>query len=287
MPKQQGAPLLLALLLPWAVFVLCFAMAGFIFHYAMPLTATLAELLVVAVCLQRVFWGWRLWKRGAAEGFYPAYMAVATLLAAVVGWGMGDFTFYSFMEPSYSAMQMVPYTEVDPSSTQLQDGQVVPTSGGRFGDAGKVYFQHDTILDVNRSFSFKLADLYCVAPIKNKLCREPCGQDFWAVGKNCCAEDGSNFTCGDAGSRRAKSGLRLMENTDVPFYRLAVLQAASKFKMISQHPVFFHWLEDPVAELHSWQRQGFRRFALAMLGAFFVSAATLFFVLRSMDLAIS
>ncbi|CAE7270998.1 Slc27a4 [Symbiodinium necroappetens] len=84
--RVNGAPLLLALLLPWAVFVLCFAMAGFIFHYAMPLTATLAELLVVAVCLQRVFWGWRLWKRGAAEGFYPAYMAVATLLAAVVGW---------------------------------------------------------------------------------------------------------------------------------------------------------------------------------------------------------
>ena len=71
--------------------------------------------------------------------------------------------------------------------------EVVPTSGGRFGDAGKarlqgarlprlvkphcqVYFQHDTILDVNRlgsldsteirracpvsrSFSFKLADV--------------------------------------------------------------------------------------------------------------------------------
>ncbi|CAE7227074.1 DRC4 [Symbiodinium natans] len=79
-------PILLALLLPWAVFVLCFTLAGFFFHLHMPLTTTLAELLVVAVCVQRVFWAWRLWKRGVAEGFYPGYLAVTCLLAALVGW---------------------------------------------------------------------------------------------------------------------------------------------------------------------------------------------------------
>ncbi|CAJ1349209.1 unnamed protein product, partial [Effrenium voratum] len=237
-------------------------------------------------CLHRAPWAWKSWKRGPSEGFYPVYITAATLLAAVAGWVLGDFTFYSFMEPSYAAQLMVSYTEVDPSSTRLADGQVVPTSGGRFQDAGQVYFNHDTVLDVNRSFSFKLADVYCVAPIRNKNCGEPCGEDFWAVGKNCCSENGTHFECGDVGSKHAKSGLRLMDNTDVPFYRLAVVQAAGKHKMVSQHPIFFHWLEDPVAELRGWQRKGFRRFAIAMAAAFAISAAALAAALHTMHIAL-
>ncbi|CAK9080670.1 Hypothetical protein SCF082_LOCUS38438, partial [Durusdinium trenchii] len=187
--RVNCVPLLLALLLPWLVFVFCFALAAFVLHYAAPLSTTLCELAIIAGCLSRIPWAHKSWKRGAAEGFYPVYITAAVLFAAIVGWVMGDFTFYAYMEPSYSATMMASYVEVDPSSTRLADGQVVPTDGGRFQDAGQVYFNHDTVLDLNRSYSFKLADVYCVAPIWNQKCREPCGADFWAVGKNCCSED--------------------------------------------------------------------------------------------------
>lgn len=285
--RVNCVPLLLAWLLPWFVFVFCFATAAFFVHYAAPLSSTLCELLVVAVCLGRVPWAYKSWKRGGAkEGFYPVYITAGVILAAVVGWAMGDFTFWAHMEPSYMAVSMASYTEVDPSSTRLANGQVVPTDGGRFQDAGQVYFNHDTVLDVNRSFSFKLADLYCVAPIRNKQCSEPCGSDFWAIGKNCCSEDGSNFKCGDAGSKRAKSGLRLVEAAELPFYRLAVIQATGKYKMVSPHPIFFKWLEDPVAELHAWQRQGFRLFVIAMSGAFVFSGAALALAVHAMHIVI-
>lgn len=284
--RVNCVPLLLALLLPWLVFVFCFALAAFVLHYAAPLSTTLCELAIIAGCLSRIPWAHKSWKRGAAEGFYPVYITAAVLFAAIVGWVMGDFTFYAYMEPSYSATMMASYVEVDPSSTRLADGQVVPTDGGRFQDAGQVYFNHDTVLDLNRSYSFKLADVYCVASIWNQKCREPCGADFWAVGKNCCSENGNVFQCGDAGSKRAKSGLRLMESADLPFYRLAVIQAVGKHKMVSQHPIFFHWLEDPVAELHGWQRKGFRLFAIAMTSAFTLSGAALATALHAMHIAI-
>ena len=285
--RVNCVPLLLAWLLPYFTFVFSFSTAAFFVHYAAPLSSTLCEVFVLAACLSRVPWAYRSWKRGAAkEGFYPVYITAAVLLAALTGWALGDFTFWRHMEPSYAAISMASYTEVDPSSTRLANGQVVPTDGGRFQDAGQVYFNHDTVLDVNRSFSFKLADLYCVAPIRNKRCSEPCGSDFWAIGKNCCSEDGSKFQCGDAESRRAKSGLRLVEATDLPFYRLAVIQATGKHKMISPHPIFFTWLEDPVAELHSWQREGFRLFVLAMFGAFIFSGAALALAVHAMHIVI-
>eukprot|EP00913_Durusdinium_trenchii_P029336 g27501.t1 len=106
-------------------------------------------------------------------GFEAIQTATSLMPARLV---MGDFTFYAYMEPSYSATMMASYVEVDPSSTRLADGQdrasdccgpksyrhvsqVVPTDGGRFQDAGQVYFNHDTVLDLNRSYSFKLADV--------------------------------------------------------------------------------------------------------------------------------
>jgi len=223
--RLNSFPVVLAFLVPWLTFILSFSMAAFSFHYAAPLSKTLLVAFVLLWCLYYIPSYRRGWKQSPNDGFYKYYLICTVFWATALGWAIGDFVFFRYMEPSYEAERMVTYAEVNPSSMLLADGQVAPTRGGRFQDAGKVYFNHDTILDLDRAATFKLADVYCVAPIRDVKCSKNCGQDFWAVGKNCCDEDGKNFKCGDAGNKLAKSGLRLMESSDVASYRLAVLSA--------------------------------------------------------------
>jgi len=282
--RLNCAPMFYALLGPWFTFLATFCSSAFAIHFNAPVGSTVFKVLVLGLCLSKLQSAWRSWKMSPHDGFYVLYLCITVAAAALLGWVLGDFVFWSYMEPSYAVSKMVTYTEVDPSSMHLPDGRVVPTRGGRFSDAGTVYFTHDAELDLSRAYSFKLADLYCVAPIKSERCGEDCGHDFWAVGKNCCSEDGKDFTCGQAGNKRAKSGLRLMETKEVPFYRLAVVEAAGKHQMVSQHPIFFHWLVDPVAEIHSWQMQGYRIFVIAMLATFAMSAAGLAHALKTMHL---
>jgi len=274
-------PVILAFLTPWLTFILSFSIAAFYVHYAAPLTTTLLLGCVLLRCLYCMPSYRRGWKQSPNDGFYQYYLVCAIFWATAIGWVYGDFVFYRYMEPSYEAGRMVTYAEVNPSSMRMADGEVAPTRGGRFQDAGKVYFNHNTILDLDRAATFKLSDVYCVAPIRDTTCSENCGQDFWAVGKNCCSEDGKHWMCGDAGDKRAKSGLRLMENNDVASYRLAVLSASSKYQMVSPHPLFFHWLVDPVQELRAWEKHGFRRFIVAMFGSFGVSIVALYYILKT------
>merc|ERR1719414_2271295 len=142
------------------------------------------------------------------DKFYPTYMGAALTAAVVLGWLFGDLTFWSYLHPSYEAEHLATYSNVDPSSENLWSGEAVPTRGRRFQDAGKIYFRHEAVVDVNRSASFKLHDLYCVAPIVNPKCQGSCGMDFWAVGVNCCSES-TGFRCGEYNNPKAKSGLRM------------------------------------------------------------------------------
>merc|ERR1719330_921612 len=143
------------------------------------------------------------------DRFYPVYLGAALTVAAAFSWALGDLNFWSVMHPSYEAEHLATYSNVDPSSQKLWSGEASPTRGRRFQDAGKIYFRHEAVVDVNRSASFKLSDYYCVAPIVNPKCQGSCGMDFWAVGLNCCSERGG-FRCGEYWNPKAKSGLRMM-----------------------------------------------------------------------------
>eukprot|EP00931_Biecheleriopsis_adriatica_P091965 TRINITY_DN65808_c0_g1_i1.p1 TRINITY_DN65808_c0_g1~~TRINITY_DN65808_c0_g1_i1.p1 ORF type:complete len:335 (-),score=63.05 TRINITY_DN65808_c0_g1_i1:53-1057(-) len=284
--RMNCVPLILAFLAPWCTFLFTFCLATFYVHFAAPFSTTLCQSAILLGSLYYSYSAWAAWKQSPEKGFYALYVAVTVAAASALGWALGDVMFYTYTEPAFSAESLVTYSEVDPSTMSLADGQVIPTSGGRFQDAGKVYFNHDTVVDVSRAFSFKLSDLYCVAPIVNTQCRESCGHDFWAVGKNCCSQDGQDFRCADFGNKHAKSGLRLMETTDVPFYRMAVIEAAGKHKIFIQHPLFFHWLQDPVAELHDWVKRAYRRFMAVMLLSFAVSGALLSWLLKVMHVTL-
>lgn len=275
-------PLLCCLILPWFTFNLCFAMAAFYFHYQMPITSVIAQILIVGMCLYYLPSVWRGRLRGADEGFYPFYLVLALLIASLAGSAMGDYCFWTYSLPAYRSEGMVTYAEVDPSSQKLLDHQVVATRGSRFQDAGKVYFKHTVELDLSRVATFKQGDVYCVAPIRDTTCSKNCGHDFWAVGKNCCSEDGKDFHCGDVENKHAKGGLRLMDVSEVPYYRLAVLGSTSKFKFTSEHPLFFEWMVDPVAEILTLKKMSYRRFMLALFGSFAVNAIVCISTMKTM-----
>jgi len=278
--RLNCVPALLALFLPWLLYLLVFWVASFQLHYETPVGNALINL----TCLISSIWYmrriWNAWRNQERETFYRAYMAVACFCAVCIGWAVGDYNFWMHMQPYYNVNHLATYTNVDPSSQLLRSGAVVPTRGKRYQDVGKVYFNHETILDMSKAMSFKMGDLYCVVPIVNPSCKKNCGYDFWAVGINCCSEDGSKFECGEYKNTVAKSGLRMMIDHDRAFYRMAVLEAETTYKVVSTHPLFFQWLHDPLASLAKQERSGYRWYVVGMIVFFFGNAVALYLCLK-------
>lgn len=268
-------PVLNALFLPWALFLVIFSLSSFSLHYAFPFSVTLFNAGVLISCLLFAYSSFTS-KRPQQQAFYPSYLAVTFLFAVVFGWLLGDLNFWFNMQPCYNIEHLATYTNVDPSTSMMRSGGVVPTRGRRYQDAGKVYFDHNSVIDVSRSMSFKMGELYCVAPIVNPNCKKNCGYDFWAVGINCCAEDYTDFRCGEYNNPSAKNGLRLMHDELRPNFRLAVLEAEGVHKIISTHPIFFYWLQDPVKEMAHMKHQGYKGFVLLMIVTFFGSMLSSF-----------
>jgi len=266
---------MLALLVPWGLFVSVFAAVSFYMHYSAPLTTMLAAACVCLIGMSLAVTSLYAWTVGSDRRFYRLYMGMAVAVASSLGWILGDINFWQYMQPSYHIDHLATYSNVDPSSQHLWSGETVPARGGRYQDAGKIYFSHNAVLDRNKAASFKDGNLYCVAPIVNPNCIDDCGFDFWAVGINCCSDLAADFRCGDYNSTRAKSGLRQVVETWRPFFHLAVIQAEGFHGVTSRHPLFFHWVEDPVSELQSWKLSGYRVFVLVMISSFIVNAMVL------------
>lgn len=273
-------PAMHALFLPWVMFLVVFSIASFYIHYTAPATVVFLNTTIVVGCITYAYNSFKSPHPDPGRAFYPTYLAVAFLVAASLGWLMGDLNFWFNMHPAYNVEHLGSYQNVNPSQFKTQSGQTVPATGKRYQDAGKVYFNHKAKLDLNRTMSFKMGDLYCVAPIVDPDCKGACGFDFWAVGINCCAEDVSDFRCGEWNNPAAKAGLRLMHDELRPNFRLAVLEAEGVHHIVSTHPVFFEWLHDPVKELEHIKRKGFREFVLLMIASFFVNLGCTYLALK-------
>merc|ERR1719240_914960 len=125
-----------------------------------------------------------------------------------------NFTFN--YQPYYDVMNLESYPNVDPS--QMNGQQVM--------DAGQVGFVSGVTVDTSKSMGFYNLEWYCVAPIIKDKVRTP-SHDFWAVGTNCCGGPSTaptKFKCGEYNNPSAQSGLRLMKDSQRPFFRLAVQQ---------------------------------------------------------------
>jgi len=288
--RVNCVPALQCLFFPWLVYMLLSSIGTGVFHYQHPMAYVVFTLLALIAALGLLGFAYRVFKSGS-DWFYTVYLAAAILIAVLAAWVVGDSTFWRYMFPAYSIQHSATYTNVDPSTTVMRSGEAVATQGSRYMDAGTVYFNHNTSVDTSRAVSFKLGDLYCAAPIvsgSNSLgnltstcTNATCGNDFWAVGINCCSEtDSRDFSCGDVGKLHAKSGVREMAEADRGVYRLAVLQAEGIQNIISPHPLFFHWVVDPIAAVEWWKDRGHQRYLLGMYAFFFINAICLAFFLK-------
>lgn len=266
--RLNPAAIVICLFLPWLIFSAMYATMSFSLHFQekmMCCSFVFLGLLFVGV-LAVVAWGEvkKCEFDPNANPSWAIYLAAVCFLAWVSGVAAGDINYYSHMEPFYDTSNLNSYPSVDPAT---MPGQQVM-------DAGQMSFVPGTKLDLRKTMAFHNADTYCVAPIVNG--NNQSMYDFWAVGINCCSGQPGDFACGEFNNPNAAAGLRAMREDERTFYRLAVKQAESAFGIKSKHPLFFHWMQDPMLELTAYSDDGFKYF---LFGVYAFFAFLLFLVI--------
>jgi len=274
-------PVVIAILVPWALFCVMFWVQSFEWHYKDHSLVNMVEGLGFLVVVASGIYALGSVKQKAAkdpkrEPNWFIFMFVANLFAFLAAMLLGDINYFKHMQPYYDIMNLNTYTSVDPSVLR---GQMVM-------DAGRIIFTQKSRLDVSKSVGFKNQDTYCVAPItignSTTSLQELRSYDFWAVGINCCSSEGADFHCGQFNNPNAHGGLRLMANDQRSFFRLAVQQAEAAYGVKAMHPLFFEWVQDPIAKVDNYQDRGVKYFLLGIFSSlmwqtFVVACAVLAF----------
>uniref|UniRef100_A0A7S4RKJ3 Uncharacterized protein n=1 Tax=Alexandrium monilatum TaxID=311494 RepID=A0A7S4RKJ3_9DINO len=249
-----------AMMVPWLMFVIICAVLTF----SLPLRAlwlVLVVLLVVRV-VSTAFDAWRgrSQKHGYRFWLLALFMLVTALAASIAGIVVGMQN--SAMRGPYDIFtSMGMYFDVDPDE---------PRISYQIADAGRVFFLPGARVETQMAKGFRSGSTYCVAPVSLGRTRPRATYAFWAVGVDCCPGSGSDieFRCGDVSNPRAYAGMRLMDEGQRPFFRLAVQQAEATYKIRAPHPIFLHWVQDPIAEIHAYQDEGCKNFLLSICSFF-------------------
>lgn len=151
-------------------------------------------------------------------------------------------------------------------------------------DAGKITFNEQTNVDVNKSVGYTAEDgvVYCVAPVMDPS-KQP-RIEYWAAGINCCAASGE-FTCDASSNPKAQGGIVVFDNNGwftparFPFYQKARAKAEAQFMLQSVgEPLFVRWVEkDNLDYLASYYGTRAIWNVLAMLSVFLILSALLSF----------
>lgn len=222
---------------PWATFTALLALLSFTYHYEHPV---MTWVIFGGVCCMVAYFVYATFKaRKAHRGTWYPFAAVSLCFGVILATVLGSLNYYYHTELYYDIENLNTYPEVDPATD----------NGQQFMDAGRAYFTDGTGLDLQKTMGFKNLDTYCVAPIVSGD-EQLTTYDFWAVGVNCCDGDSSVFRCGEFNNPHARAGLRVMRSDFRYFYRLAVVQAEAAYNIKAMHPVFFHWVQDPLAEVN-------------------------------------
>jgi len=253
--------------LPWILYCGLCAVMSFSFRYNYPTYGTIVWvvclILVLAIGVVAVV------ERVQSVTAHPSsygFLFLSGLLAWIAAMVVGDKIFEDLMQPYYDVMNLNTYTVIDPSVTK----------GQQIMDGGRVVFTQNAVLDLRRSMGFKNKDTYCVAPISVTVDGQTqplASYDYWAVGVNCCSGNKNDFKCGEFNEVRAHGGLRLMNDRDRQFYRLAVQQAESFYEIKAVHPLFYYWVRDPDAEANDYSLDGYKYFTIGMFIHFGFSLA--------------
>jgi hypothetical protein len=269
--RMNGIPIMINVFLPWIFFCVTFVIWSFKFHFRYPQFLPHIALVLVAVCLYPAYLLYDSRKRGQDPVWY-GYSCVALLFALGSGVYLGDWNYHSNMWYAFKYGSMENYPSID----------VGKELAVNVLDAGRVYFASTAKIDRSQSWHFKDGTLYCVAPIISSAGMQTKTLDFWAVGTDCCSDIASDFRCGEFTNMNARSGLRLLDESKLKMYRLAVEQATQQFKIHSTNPLFFEWTQDPLEDVQKFEIAGWSYFQLSVVFSLVVSvvlagAATLKF----------
>lgn len=198
------------------------------------------------------------WYLRADDDTWFLFLGAAVILATLLGAVFGMLIYSSFTNPYYTLSQLHAYNNTDPAM-----------SGQAYLDAGAIDFKLGSYVDVSQSLGYKDGNVYCVAPIKFGKAKVA-NLDFWAAGVNCCSggmEGGGGdgfpgtFNCfEDRQDPWVRGGLRITDNRDLAFYKVAVMQASEEFKRSARNPIFITWMKDPAARIQSFHHSGVKWF---------------------------
>eukprot|EP00933_Yihiella_yeosuensis_P005948 TRINITY_DN110577_c0_g1_i1.p1 TRINITY_DN110577_c0_g1~~TRINITY_DN110577_c0_g1_i1.p1 ORF type:complete len:347 (-),score=69.69 TRINITY_DN110577_c0_g1_i1:184-1224(-) len=206
-------------------------------------------------------------------------LSVCMWFAWAAGWYLGDCNFAENKVSFITYNDLATYTDIDPA---MDKGQT-------YMDAGQVYFREGSTVDRRQMVAYRSGQTFCAAPIVGSPTRNQQGKaqaelegpiaipqsgtvDFWAVGVDCCNQATRTFTCGQAANPSARAGMRLIRDDQRPFFLLAVQEWTARVCPVSggdntaagytksaplvclpaRHPLFFTWVEDPVADVDAF-----------------------------------
>lgn len=252
-PRERArincAGILASIFYPWILFTALYWVMGFHWHYKYPNSAWCMVFISFAITAYTAGKAKAAKEDDDAPPAWYTYNSLAFLAASILATVFGNIIFFTEINTFYDYQTLNTYSSINPAH---EDGQMVM-------DSGRVYFSAGVHLDMKKTAGFKHGDMYCVVPITH-LDDKLRTYDFWAVGVNCC-EGTRKFQCGqDANNWRARSGLRLMDEDQRPFFQLAVQQAEAAYGITAAHPVFYHWSQDPLKEIHMYLHRAIRLF---------------------------
>lgn len=258
--KTPLSALCTCLFFPWALFAVLYAAVTFKVHYSMPLLCML--IVVAGMLLSLAIGAAALQKLNESKPSWLLFLFATTVLATVSGTLLGDINFWTNMQSFYDLETLNVYTKVDPAKAH----------GQQMMDAGMARFVEGSGLDLGKAVRFQDLDAYCAAPIVNGTALSGSDKslesyDFWAVGLNCCPRNTSKqveFKCGQYKSTTAREGLRLMDENQRDYFRLAVQQAEAEFRIHAKHPIFFYWTEDAATDMNSYWEYGYTYFKVGV-----------------------
>lgn len=236
--------------------VLAFGLSSYFrFRFEVPVLIVLG--LIIAAILAPPLYSFITMLRTKTDRSMRAWLLAMTAVSCVLGYHAGEYLNNHYKHPYYDYQQLKVYKGIDTKTE----------TGGRYADAGIVYFKPGTALKRNRNACLKNDNAYCVVPIVQ--CGETgvCGEldelsstgsfDYWAVGKDCCGCPNGEFRCGDWDNPLAHAGLRLLnEDKDGLYYRLAVKQWEAMYGKKATNPLFFDWTLRPAKESSGLGSQG-------------------------------
>lgn len=259
-PMLQPMEIVCGVFWPTLVFVCIFRLNLTHWRYHMPLEA--AALTIGLPILANLWLSQRMYKalrRGTCRR-WKLVMNVVLWFVICTAIMRADTAYWRFARSYYDFQSMASYVNIDPSTDR----------GQTYMDAGQVYFKEGTQVEISKAIAFQEDQIYCVAPIVqqtldsggdksgngltgNSLKMPASGTvDFWAVGINCCDPSGLNFKCGESKNPLARAGIRELRDDARPFFLMAVQEWTAWLQLPAKHPVFFHWVQDPLLQVDNF-----------------------------------